>query len=171
MRRVTTLVALVGPDAAEVAAAAGGAANVSHEPVEGGPEETWRRAARHSSVYTIVPADPLADVVAAWAARLRGEEPELELAIAGAADLPAPDYYLVDPGLPAPDVDWYLGLLEPLSPRRVLPVDLAGDRVLAALASLRYGPELPPLRELAARTRDYVPAPSPLGRPAAALVL
>lgn len=160
-RRVTTLVALVGPDAADVAATtAAAAANVTHEPLAGAddPATAWRRASAHGSIYTLVDADPLGAVVERWAARLGGADDGLELAIGSLPEVGVPDYYLVDATLGQPDLSWYLGLLESLSPRRVVPLRLAGPAVAGALAGLRYGPEFPPPRELAALAREYVPA-------------
>lgn len=157
--RVTTLVALVGSAAADAAAAASGAANVTHEPADlDDPAAGWRRARSHTSVYTLIDVDPLGPVVDRWAARLAGGADDLELAIGSLPEVGVPDYYLVDAGLDHPRVDWYLELLESLSPRRVVPVRLRGPAVLDALGRLRFGPEFPSPPELAALSREFVPA-------------
>lgn len=160
-RRVTTLVALVGRDAANVAGGtAAAAANVTHERLAGAddPGAAWRRASAHGSIYTLLDADPLGAVVERWAARLGGGGDGLELAIGSLPEVGVPDYYFVDAGLDQPGLSWYLGLLESLSPRRVVPLQMAGKAVAGALAGLGYGPEFPPLRDLAAMARTYVPA-------------
>lgn len=170
MKSVTTLVAVVDCAAADtVAVVARAASNVTAEQIGELPldpvqattrvREVWSRAATHSAIYTLVDADPLAVVVAHWAARLQGEDHDLELAIGLAGDLSMPDYYLVDTELMAPAVDWYLGLMERLGPARVVPVQMNPPSLLGALSSLPYGRAFPPAAEVAARARDFVPVP------------
>ncbi|GIU92221.1 MAG: hypothetical protein KatS3mg011_1127 [Acidimicrobiia bacterium] len=168
MSAMTTLVVLVGSSASETLRRID-AANVSGETVGDLPEdpteasrllsEVWRRARRHSAVYTLVDVDPLAVVVSAWAERLRGGEDRLELAIGLVADASAPDYYLVDPTLPDPEVHWYTGKLISLAPSRVVLTSLSPSRVLDSLANLPAGRELPDLKVLAEHTRAFVPVP------------
>ena len=167
---MTTLVAVVGPNAgAVIAASAKLAANVTVElagEIPDGPLEaaavlaqTWSRARRHGSVYTLVDADPMGAVVAEWARRLRGEENDLEVAI-GTAGGTLPDYYLVARDLPDPEIHWYLGLVRSLSSNRVLTGDLVPRALLDTLSSLPSGRELPPATDLAEQARLWVPLPA-----------
>jgi hypothetical protein len=132
-----------------------------------------REAARHRSMYVIVPDDPLAGVAAAW--RAMWEAPAGPGGAAGfegqAADALAawrdkrfelPDYYLVvapaQGGATGPDL--YLGPLRAARPRRVA---LAGQadspaqaaRLLDTLRSLGHGPWWPPLDELLDAARRF----------------
>ncbi len=170
MKSVTTLVAVVGDAAADaVAEAAAAASNVAAEEIGELPpdpvqatarvREAWSRAAAHGAIYTLVDGDPLSVVVAQWAARLQGEDHDLEVAIGLAGSLSMPDYYQVDIELPLPAVHWYLGLVERLAPARVVPVQMNAASLLAALSSLPYGPAFPPAAEVAAQARDFVPVP------------
>lgn len=173
MRPTTTLVAVIGETAGEASRRAGErASNVAVETLEPLPDdptrafpvlgEAWRRARRRGLVYTLVDRDPLAPVVGEWGKRLEGEPDELETAIGLVADLPMPDYYLVDASLPAPRVHWYLGLLEELRPHRVVPVEMSAAGLLTVLGELRFGPEFPEARRVAARAREFVPLPGPV---------
>jgi|FLYL01.1.fsa_nt_gi hypothetical protein len=122
--------------------------------------EVARRAGRHGSVYTLLPVDPFAPLVDAWARRLQGEDHQLEVLIGVAANTPVPDYYLVG-GLPEPQVHWYLGHLRSLAPTRVATVTLTAPGLRETLESLEYGRGLPDAAALAASARDYVPLPQP----------
>ncbi len=144
MKSVTTLVAVVSGGAADaVAAAARAAINVAAEQVGELPSdpvqasallgETWSRAATHSAIYTLVNADPLAVVVAHWAARLQDDDHDLEVAIGLSGSLAMPDYYLVDTDLTVPAVHWYLGLTQRLAPARVAPVEMNTASLLRGL--------------------------------------
>lgn len=175
MRSASTLVALVGGAAGRAAQlTAEGGANVSVEPVgevPAPPEEalhhlgaTWRRAAGHGAVYTLVDGDPLGPVVREWAARLEGRSHQLELAIGLVTDLPMPDYYLVASDLDPTEVHWYLGRLQEEWPHRVVPVEMSPTAILAVLGALPFGRSFPPAGELAAGAREYVPVPG-VGRP------
>ena len=169
MAAMTTLVAVVGSGAAAViSATAEMAANVTIETVGEVPErpieagsvitQTWSRARRHGSVYTLVDVDPIGAVVAEWARRLRGEDNDLEVAI-GSASGTLPDYYLVARELPDPEIHWYLGLVRSLSASRVLTSDLVPSAVLGTLSSLPSGKELPGAAVLAEQARVWVPLP------------
>jgi hypothetical protein len=173
MAAMTTLVAVVGSGAATViSAAADLAANVTMETVGDVPDrpleaassitETWSRARRHGSVYTLVDVDPIGAVVTEWARRLRGEDNDLEVAIGTAAGT-LPDYYLVARELPDPEIHWYLGLVRSLSASRVLATDLHPRGVLDTLASLPSGKELPTAAALALQARLWVPLPELTG--------
>jgi hypothetical protein len=132
-----------------------------------------RAAARHGSMYVIVPDDPLADVAAGWRAMW-----EVPPAPGGAAEFEAhaaealaawrdkrfelPDYYLVVAPVQGTEVgpDLYLGPLRAVRPRR-LAVAAVGDaaaRVSAALDALRsleHGPWWPALDELLDAARHF----------------
>lgn len=168
----TTTIAVVGADASEASReVAAVASNVAAEFLDEreGIFDGWRRALRHHAVYTLVDADPIAGVVDQWANRLEGRDHELELAIGTVPDLPSPAYYAVDPELGNTRVHWYLGLLMDLAPARILTVAATPGNLLEAIRHRPYGRSLPDLPELAARTRDFVPAglSAPRGKPAA----
>ena len=136
------------------------------------------QAARRTSPYVVVPADPLAGVAAEWAAMwdltagpghaAAFEERAAEaVAAARAGRFELPDYYLcITPGVPAGQNDgtgMYLGPLRATRPRRVeAVVTTAGDedaedaeRVLQALRTLRHSPWWPPLDELTDQARHF----------------
>lgn len=170
MASLTTLIAVIGDTGARATrAVAERAPNVSFEEVGEVPDDlleaftairtAWRKAVTHGSVYTLVDADPLAPVVAEWGARLVGKDHQLELAIGLTGADASPDYYLVSPGLRAPAVDWYHGLLHQLCPQRVVATEMKPAALLATLANLKAGPSPPGPSALAARARDYVPLP------------
>lgn len=136
--------------------------------------QALRKAAASAAPYVLVPADPLAGLMAEWqamwdvaqgqrgAAAFEAKARETEAAWrAGRFELP--DYYLVlarsadaDSGGP----DAYLGPLRAARPRRVAVVP-AGDgpgeaaRVVDALRSLPHGPWWPPLDELIDSIRQF----------------
>jgi hypothetical protein len=104
--------------------------------------EAMRAAARRRSMYVIVPADPLADVAAAWQQMWdpAGRSPgALGFESSAAAALMAwrdkrfelPDYYLVMAPAPASitSPDLYLGPLRAVRPRRVAVAGLADSTV------------------------------------------
>ncbi len=137
------------------------------------------QAARRTSPYVVVPADPLAGVAAEWAAMWDltagpghaaafEERAAAAVAAARAARFELPDYYLcltpgVTPGVPAGQDDGtglYLGPLRAARPRRVeAVVTTAGDedaeRVLQALRTLRHSPWWPPVDELTEGARHF----------------
>jgi hypothetical protein len=132
-----------------------------------------REAARHRSMYVIVPDDPLAGVAAAWRAMwdvpagpggAAGFEEQAADALAAWRDnrFELPDYYLVvapaQGGATGPDL--YLGPLRAARPRRVAVAGLAdspaqASRLLDTLRSLEHGPWWPPLDELLGAARRF----------------
>jgi hypothetical protein len=137
--------------------------------------QALREAARRSSMYVLVPDDPLADVAAAWQAMwdvsagpgaAAGFEEHAAQALAAwrGKRFELPDYYLVvapaHGAVTGPDL--YLGPLRSVRPRRVaVAVAAAGDgaavapRLLDALRSLEHGPWWPPLDELLDAARGF----------------
>ncbi len=140
-----------------------------------------RRAARISSPYVVVAADPLAATAARWQAMWarapRGTEAfELRagqaLAAWQAKEFELPDYYLVlarepEPGGQPPvnqeqRPDFYLGPLRALRPHRVAvvtasePAEQAAG-IVAALGSLRHGRWWPPLPDVIDAARRFYP--------------
>jgi hypothetical protein len=132
-----------------------------------------RDAARHRSMYVIVPDDPLAGVAAAWRAMWdapAGPGGAAAFEEQGADALAAwrdkrfelPDYYLVvapaQGGATGPDL--YLGPLRAARPRRVAVAGLAhspaqASRLLDTLRSLDHGPWWPPLDKLLDAARHF----------------
>jgi hypothetical protein len=132
-----------------------------------------REAARHRSMYVIVPDDPLAGVAAAWRAMwdvpagpggAAGFEEQAADALAAWRDkrFELPDYYLVvapaQGGATGPDL--YLGPLRAARPRRVAVAGVAdspaqASRLLDTLRSLQHGPWWPPLDELLGAARRF----------------
>jgi len=132
-----------------------------------------REAARHRSMYVIVPEDPLADLAAAWRAMWQapagpggaaGFEEHAAQALAAWRDrrFELPDYYLVVAPAQgtAAGPDLYLGPLRAVRPRRVAlaatadgAAQVAGVR--RALGSLGHGPWWPPLDELIDAARHF----------------
>ncbi|HEY6787960.1 MAG TPA: hypothetical protein VI365_11675 [Trebonia sp.] len=180
----STVVVLAGQSSAGLLAAISRLMNVSLvRPAETeGAASALHRAARISSPYVVVAADPLAAVAAQWQAMWeisdepRGSEAfELEAAQAVASwragQFELPDYYLVlaapgaAPGAPptaAPAPDFHLGPLRGLRPHRVAVVaasetaeQVAG--VHTALGSLRHGRWWPPLPEVVDAARHFYP--------------
>lgn len=179
MRTLTTLVALIGDRMDQAAARLESAANVSVQPVPEMPEDvlaamataaaTWREALKRSSIYTLVALDPIEPVVTQWAARLTGRPEQLEVAIGLVGELPTPDYYLVTPTLPDPEVHWYAAHLRSLAPERVVVCDATPEAISRTLAGRPFGRALPPAGELATSARTYVPVPED-GTPVGALL-
>jgi hypothetical protein len=170
MKAVSTLVAVIGENALDVARrVAAGSVNVGLEATVDQPEglaarakslqEVWMRARHHGLIYTLVNSDPLRPVVDEWANRLLGEDHELELAIAAVGKPELPDYYLVDEHLPTPQVDWYLANLHSLAPTRVLPVKMEPGPLAARLAALPFGRPFPSGDAVASSARHFVPLP------------
>ncbi len=173
MKALTTLVSAVGGGMEQAVGVLSAAANVSVQDVPDVPEDplaamavvsaTWRKAVRRSSIYTVVALDPLLPVVAQWAARLTGEPEQLEVAIGLVDDLPTPDYYLVTPQLPDPQIHWYTAHLRSLAPARVVLCEPHPAAIAKALAGRPFGRALPPLDDLAASARRYVPIADDFG--------
>ena len=187
-RNSSTVVVLAGPAPGEVLAAVGRSMNVAlirpQEPADSGGDGieaaagALQRAGRATSLYALVPADPLAAVAASWRAMWDVSRPqgpaefEQEAAKALAAwrtgRFELPDYYLVlatttgaaDGGDHGPD--FHLGPLRLARPHRVAlvaatePAQQAAG-VLHALGSLRYGPWWPPLDEVIETARRFYP--------------
>jgi hypothetical protein len=132
-----------------------------------------REAARHRSMYVIVPDDPLADMAAAWRAMWEAPagpggaaafEEHAAQALAAWRDrrFELPDYYLVVPPAQGTTAgpDLYLGPLRAVRPRRVAlaatadgAAQVAGVR--RALGALGHGPWWPPLDELVDAARHF----------------
>jgi hypothetical protein len=164
MQRIsTTVVALVGAEAARWARKVGAFANVlAVVPDEGDPLEravaAWSGAAGSSRTYVVHDADPLAAVASEWVALYEGTSlrGDLETAVAEVTtrwrsrSVELPDYYLV---LDAEDLSatarhWFLGVLRDAAPTRVVPVrstTAAVDRALTHLPAGRWWPDLPDL--------------------------
>jgi hypothetical protein len=133
-----------------------------------------RQAARRSSPFALVPADPLAAVAAQWQAMwdlTRGSvagsvlfEEEVSRALAAwrARQFELPDYYLVLADTVTGDTgpDFYLGPLRAARPHRVVVAAPADGPEQAAwirdaLRSLRQGPWWPPLDEVLDTARRF----------------
>ena len=164
MQRIsTTVVALVGADAARWAREVGAFANVrAVVPEEDDPLDravaAWSGAAGSSRTYVVHDADPLAAVARHWVALYDGTglRGDLETAVAEVTarwrsrSVELPDYYLV---LDAEDMPgtlrhWFLGVLRDAAPTRVVPVQpttAAVDRALTHLPAGRWWPAVPDL--------------------------
>jgi hypothetical protein len=176
----STVVVLAGQPGDALLAAVGRLMNVSLvPPADGGDAASaLRRAARITSPYVMVAADPLAEVAAQWQAMWeisdtpRGSEAfELRAAEAlaswRAGQFELPDYYLVlaQPAAPPgaePPPDFYLGPLRGLRPHRVAVVAASETAeqaagVHTALGSLRHGRWWPPLPEVVDAARHFYP--------------
>jgi hypothetical protein len=132
--------------------------------------QALRKAAASASPYVLVPADPLAGLLAEWqamwdvahsqgAAAFEATARETESAWR-ARRFELPDYYLVLARTDSAAPDPYLGPLRAARPRRVAVVpagDGPGDaaRVIDALRSLPHGPWWPPLDELIDSIRQF----------------
>jgi hypothetical protein len=188
-RNPGTVVVLAGQAPAEVLAAVDRSMNVTLiRPEPAGPDEdaltaasgALQRAARVSSPYALVPADPLAAVATGWEAMWDVSAPQgpagFEAAAATAlaawrsGRFELPDYYLVlapqapvtpaSDGTPAPS--FHLGPLVSARAHRVAVVAAAEPAqqaagVLHELGSLRHGPWWPPLDELLDTARRFYP--------------
>lgn len=164
MRRVTTtVVALVGREAAARVSDADAWANVVAIRAPAGnalarAQTAWHDAASVHAPYAVHDADPLADVADAWVRlyEASGARGELEVHVAallerwraGALDLP--DFYLVlDPDSLGPTArHWYFGVLAAQAPHRVIAAPATEGGVRDALAHLGAGRWWPPLDEL-----------------------
>lgn len=167
MRRLaTTVLAVVGEDAAACVSWFSTAVNVATVEIE--PEEddvlvqaraVWAETVRSRSRFTMHAADPLQEVGDAWVGEFGGA-PRGRLEVAAAAAVASwradsiglPDYYLVlDPdSLPDAHKHWYLGVLHQAAPHRVVPVAPEAADVAAAigrLASGRWWPDLPEIMD------------------------
>ncbi len=171
-RSAATVVALVGPGAAELVPGLGRAGRVRAVVVDAALAPLERAVAAQrgtggaGATLAVHDADPLAGVVEAWVRLFdgTGAAGELEIARAallerwraGAVDLP--DFYLLlDPD--AWDTTrrhWYLGVLSAAAPSRVVPVRSA-EEVPAALRRLPAGRWWPPLRRLLDGVERQVP--------------
>jgi hypothetical protein len=131
-----------------------------------------RQAARRSSPFALVPADPLAAVAAQWQAMwdvsrgsltgavLFEEQTAHALAAWRARRFELPDYYLVLAGPEGGAPDFYLGPLRAARPHRVLVVASTDGPEQAAwvrdaLRSLPHGPWWPQLDELLDTARRF----------------
>jgi hypothetical protein len=189
MRRETsTVVALVGEVAEPLLAELGHSPNIAvvRAPASAGTTgaqdaavlPAWetgaaalREAARRSSPYVLVAADPLADVASAWRDMWEipgsGRPAQFETSAADALmawrakRFELPDYYLVIASAQPDDsgADLYLGPLRAARPRRVAAQVAGGpaqaEHVLDTLRSLPHGPWWPPLDQLIDSTRSF----------------
>jgi len=136
-----------------------------------------RQAARRSSPFAVVPADPLAAVAAQWQGMwdlsragvtgpaLFEEQVARALAAWRTRQFELPDYYLVladtvRPGGSAGGPDFYLGPLHAARSHRVVVVAATGGPEQAAairdaLRTLRQGPWWPPLDEVLDTARRF----------------
>ncbi len=167
---MTTLICVVGSNArSAVAQAATSATNLTvvtptteHDDPVGRWNDliaAWRRAATHGSVFTAVPADPLAVVIDQWALRLEGNAHELELSIGLVGDVPPPDYWIVADDLSQPQAHWYYEHLAQLVRGRVLIRSVKPGAIRQTIGSLPTSPLPPKLPDIAASARTYVPSP------------
>lgn len=164
MQRVsTTVVALVGSDAARHSREIGEATNVLAIVPDDAPplqraHAAWAAVTATSRTYAVHDADPLLAVATDWVALYdsTGRRGDLETSVAGtvsrwrARSIELPDYYLVldAEALPATVRHWYLGVLRSKAPSRVVPVDAttaAVERALRQLPAGRWWPDLPEL--------------------------
>ena len=185
-RNPGTVVVLTGPAPAQVLAAVDRSMNVTLIRPEGEDDpltaasSALQRAARVSSPYALVPADPLAAVAASWEAMWDVSTPQgsAEFEAAASQALTAwrsgqfelPDYYLVLAPPPADPAtsdatlapSFHLGPLVSARAHRVAVVAAAEPAqqaagVLHELGSLRHGPWWPPLDELLDTARRFYP--------------
>ena len=171
-RTSTTVVAVVGDGATACVELLGQAVNVvpvtvdAEDPPLDRAVAAWGEATRVHSPYLVHDADPLAAVADAWVRRFDSEGPigELEVAVAetlarwrvGSIELP--DYYLVldAEAWTATRRHWYLGLLHPKAPARVVPVPHP-DAAAAMLPHLGAGAWWPDVDDLLAGIEQVVP--------------
>jgi hypothetical protein len=171
-RTSSTVVAIVGTDAAECVERLGQAVNVlpvtveADEPALDRAVSAWAEAARAHAPYLVHDADPLGAVADAWVRRFDEDGPigELEVAVAetlarwrvGSVELP--DYYLVlDAEAWGPTRrHWYLGLLHSKAPARVVPVP-DPDAAARMLPRLGAGAWWPDVDDLLAGVERVVP--------------
>ena len=162
-RLATTTVCVVGERTADVLDHLDPAPNVRVFRAEGraegtdpldGAVEAARAASGTQLPYFAFDADPLGVVAAAWVHRFDVDSPapagELEVAVAetlarwraGALDLP--DFYLLTEAeaLPRLRRDWFLGVLGPAAPQRIV---LPGGSLAVTLRRLPAGPWWPEL--------------------------
>ena len=151
----TTVVAVVGHRARELAATVGGDANaraVLPDP-DGDPldraVEVWNEARRTHAPFLLHDADPLAAVADAWVGYYDQTAPlgDLEVAVAAtlqrwrAGTLDLPDHYVVSDAeeMDATRRHFYLGYLHRAAPTRVVPAKADPDSVRDAISHLRAG--------------------------------
>lgn len=163
-RASTTVLTIVGQDAATHVQGLGRASNVRLlAPRAGDPPlvraaGALREAAGTSSPFAVTDADPLAAVADAWTRYYDEQGPlgELEVAVAEtvarwrAGALELPDYYLVvaaDTIAPTRR-HWFLGFLHGHAPHRVVPVAPRAEAVTAAVNRLHAGRWWPPCDRL-----------------------
>jgi hypothetical protein len=169
----TTVIALVGRRARELAGTVGGDANAravlpraDAHPLDRAVE-VWNAARRTHAPFLLHDADPLAAVAHAWVGYYDEIAPlgDLEVAVretlqrwrAGTLDLP--DHYVV---LDAEDMDptrrhFYLGYLHRAASARVVPASAEPDAVRQAVARLRAGRWWPDLDRLLEGVERVVP--------------
>lgn len=179
MQRVsTTVVALVGSDAARHSREIGEAGNVLAIVPDDAPplhraQAAWAAVTATSRTYAVHDADPLLAVVTDWVALFdsAGTRGDLEMSVSDtvarwrARAIELPDFYLVldAEALPATVRHWYLGVLRSAAPSRVVPIDAtttAVERTLRHLPAGRWWPDVPELLDGIDRVApDAVAAP------------
>lgn len=164
LRVQTTVIALVGERADELAAAVGGDANA--KAVLPAPDddrlaraiEACAQARRSHVPYLLHDADPLVEVADAWVGYYDEAAPigELEVAVSTtlqrwrAGTLELPDHYLVvDADAMTPTRrHFFLGYLYDAAPSRVVPVPGDPDAVRESIGRMRAGQWWPDLDRL-----------------------
>lgn len=142
-RLSTTVVAVIGEAAEDVAAVLRDDGNVRVIPSAGDVVATWAEVVRTRSPFCVITDDPLGAVAAAWDElfRTRSASGTLEVVVSealsrirsGTVDLP--DFYLVrGEGM------FHLAVLQPLAPARVVPVDSDIRRTVSTLGAGRWWP-------------------------------
>jgi hypothetical protein len=151
----TTVIALVGERARELAATVGGDVNAravlpeaDADPLERAMD-VWAAARHTHTPFLLHDADPLAAVGDAWVGYYDQTAPlgDLEVAVAAtlqrwrAGTLDLPDHYVVSDaeGMDATRRHFYLGYLHRAAPSRVVPAKAHPDSVRDAICHLRAG--------------------------------
>lgn len=161
-RLSTTVLAVVGPEAAACVLAFADAANVTAvRSTEDGwrerADQAWRRTLSSHAPFTMHDADPLEGVAAAWLRSFDDGDPApLEVLVAEtvarcrSGTIGLPDYYLVlDPDELGDDRrHWYLGVLHRAAPHRVVPTVGDAASVRRAISGLGAGRWWPDVSEL-----------------------
>lgn len=172
-RLQTTVIALVGKRARDLAEVVGGDANAravlpadDADPLDRAVA-AWAEARRSHTPFLLHDADPLAAAADAWVDYYDEVAPvgTLEVAVSAtlqrwrAGTLELPDHYLVldAEALTPTRRHFYLGYLHRAAPSRVVPVASEPHAVRAAVSGLRAGPWWDDLDELLANVERVTP--------------